>query len=214
MTNRMRIARSPGGQGGSYERIYAVVRRIPRGRVATYGQIAGLAGLPRQARLVGYALAALPDDVAVPWHRVVNALGAVSPRRRPGYGLAQRALLEAEGIVFEGGRLSLARYRWRARGVTGGEAGRAGDLETIPGVGPSIARDLLDLGMRRVADLRGASPERLYTRLCERRGTHQDRCLLYVFRCAVYYAETPDADPNLLKWWKWKDRGRPTAGTV
>ena len=69
---------------GNYRRIYAVVRRIPRGRVASYGQVARLAGLPGHARQVGYAMHALPAGTTVPWHRVVNAQGAVSRRRVPG----------------------------------------------------------------------------------------------------------------------------------
>lgn len=99
----------------TYQRIYRVVRRIPRGRVATYGQVARLAGLPGQARLVGYALAALPDDADVPWHRVVNARGGISPRADSGWGDAQRALLEAERVKFAGDTLSLARCQWRPR---------------------------------------------------------------------------------------------------
>ena len=86
---------------------------------------------------------------------------------------------------------------------------RPGDLQSIPGVGPSIARDLEDLGLRRVAQLRGRSPEAMYEALCERRGP-QDRCLLYVFRCAVYYAGRRRHDPELLKWWNWKDAARPS----
>jgi len=80
------------------------------------------------------------------------------------------------------------------------------DLQRIPGVGPSIARDLLDLGVRRVADLRSAYPELLYARLCHMRGAHIDRCVLYVFREAVYFASRRAHDPELLKWWNWKDR--------
>lgn len=80
------------------------------------------------------------------------------------------------------------------------------DLQTIPGVGPSLAQDLRDLGIRQVAELRGEDPERLYTRLIAQRGVHQDRCVLYVFRCAVYFAETAQPDPERLKWWNWKDR--------
>lgn len=97
-----------------YERIYAVVADIPYGRVATYGQVAALAGLAGQARLVGYALHALPDGSELPWHRVVNARGAVSPRREPGPAAAsQRHELELEGIGFDKrGRLDLARHRW------------------------------------------------------------------------------------------------------
>jgi methylated-DNA-protein-cysteine methyltransferase-like protein len=99
----------------TYARIYAVVRRIRRGRVATYGQVAQLAGFPGQARLVGYALAALPDGSDVPWHRVVNARGGISPRAAGGWGDAQRALLQGERVVFSGDTLSLARHRWRPR---------------------------------------------------------------------------------------------------
>jgi len=82
----------------------------------------------------------------------------------------------------------------------------AGDLRRIPGVGPSIARDLADLGIRTVADLRDGDPGELYGRLTKLRGQHIDRCVLYVFRCAVYFASTLDPDPERLKWWVWKDR--------
>jgi len=79
------------------------------------------------------------------------------------------------------------------------------DLQEIPGVGPRIAEDLQSLGVRRVTDLEGADPEQLYRRICEKRRKTLDRCLLYVFRCAVYYASTPKPRPQLLKWWNWKD---------
>lgn len=85
------------------------------------------------------------------------------------------------------------------------------DLERIPGVGPSISQDLRDLGMRRVEDLHGADPEALYEQLCLLRGQHIDRCVLYVFRCAVYFARHRDHDPELLKWWNWKDEAQPAA---
>ncbi|MEE9161698.1 MAG: MGMT family protein, partial [Candidatus Neomarinimicrobiota bacterium] len=81
-----------------HESIYAVVRRIPSGKVATYGQVALGAGLPRQARLVGYALHRLSTDSGVPWHRVVNARGGISLDERFGAGGLQRVLLEAEGV--------------------------------------------------------------------------------------------------------------------
>lgn len=99
----------------TYARIWAVVRRIPRGQVATYGQIAALAGLPGAARQVGYALAALPSDEAgVPWQRVVNARGEVSARAEPGADEEQRALLEAEGVRFDArGRIDLERHGLR-----------------------------------------------------------------------------------------------------
>lgn len=80
------------------------------------------------------------------------------------------------------------------------------DLTRIPGVGPSIAQDLQALGFRSVDDIAGADPERMYRDLCVLRGAHIDRCVLYVFRCAVYFAKNTDHDPKLLKWWNWKDR--------
>jgi hypothetical protein len=80
------------------------------------------------------------------------------------------------------------------------------ELQQIPGVGPSIAQDLRDLGVRHVADLNGADPEALYEQLCTLRGEHIDRCVLYVFRCAVYFASHEAHDPERLKWWSWKDR--------
>lgn len=105
------------GPSGTYARIYALVRKIPRGRVATYGQVARLAGLAGHARQVGYAMAALRAGTLVPWHRVINAQGRVSPRRAgPGAGVRQRQLLEREGVVFApSGRVPLDRYGWEPR---------------------------------------------------------------------------------------------------
>ncbi len=97
----------------TYPRIWAVVRRIPRGRVATYGQIAALAGFPSQPRLAGYALHALPEQSAVPWHRVINARGRISLPPTDGLRDLQRAMLEAEGVVFRGGRIDLGRHGWK-----------------------------------------------------------------------------------------------------
>jgi methylated-DNA-protein-cysteine methyltransferase-like protein len=100
----------------SYERIYAVVRRIPKGRVASYGQVAELAGLPGAARQVGYALAALRPGTRVPWQRVVNARGEISARAEPGADALQRLLLEREGVRFDAvGRVDLARHGWQPR---------------------------------------------------------------------------------------------------
>lgn len=97
-----------------YERFYRVVRRIPRGRVATYGQVAALAGLPRHARHVGFALAALADD-SIPWHRVINAKGEISERGAPTNAADQKRHLQKEGVRFDSrGRLSLKRYGWSA----------------------------------------------------------------------------------------------------
>jgi len=104
----------------TYERIYSIVRLIPEGRVATYGQIARLLGSPHWARQVGYALAALRGD-EVPWHRVVNAKGVISPRVEPGYEELQRIMLEGGGIVFdEKGCISLPRFQWQ------------GDMDNLP----------------------------------------------------------------------------------
>jgi hypothetical protein len=69
-----------------------------------------------------------------------------------------------------------------------------------------MAKDLNDLGIRSVADLRGKDPQKMYDDLSFLRRAHTDRCVLYVFRCAVYFAETPDPDPELLKWWNWKEK--------
>ncbi len=100
----------------SWDSIYAVVRRIPRGRVATYGQVAGLAGRPAQARQVGYAMSALGPGSRVPWQRVVNAQGCCSLRAEPGCELTQRRLLEDEGVVFgASGRIDLGRHGWQPR---------------------------------------------------------------------------------------------------
>ena len=96
-----------------YAEIYAVVSEIPRGRVATYGQVARCVD-HCTARMVGYAMAALPADLAVPWQRVINSRGEVSPRRRGRGHLKQRRLLESEGIVFdEHGRINLDEFGWQ-----------------------------------------------------------------------------------------------------
>jgi len=99
----------------AYDRIYAVVRRVPPGKVTTYGAVARLAGLPGRARQVGYALAALRDGTSVPWHRVVNTLGKLSlVRAGSPSGVTQRLRLAGEGVrVDAGDRVSLARYGWK-----------------------------------------------------------------------------------------------------
>lgn len=96
-------------------RIYTVVARIPKGKVATYGQVAALAGFPRHARQVGYALAALEDE-RLPWHRVMNAKGEVSPRAIPGVEHLQRKRLEKEGVRFNRmGKVALSRCQWNPK---------------------------------------------------------------------------------------------------
>ena len=109
----------------AFQRIYAVVAQIPRGRVATYGQVAALAGLPGHARQVGYALHSAPEDCDVPWQRVINAQGEVSPRAEPGWQGFQRHLLEKEGVRFDArGRVDLKRYRWSPPSVPARAGGR------------------------------------------------------------------------------------------
>jgi methylated-DNA-protein-cysteine methyltransferase-like protein len=98
------------GKGHSYIAIWRAVKKIPRGRVSTYGVIALLAGHPGQARLVGYALHNLPEGADVPWQRVVNAKGCVS---LPAAGASrQRSRLATEGIRFRNGRIPLGTYGW------------------------------------------------------------------------------------------------------
>lgn len=100
----------------SYTKIYAVVRRIPPGRVATYGQVAALAGLPNHARLVGYALHAAAEGTTLPWHRVINAQGRISIRGAPSASVTQRLRLEQEGVRFgPGGRVRLETFAWKPR---------------------------------------------------------------------------------------------------
>lgn len=94
-----------------FPRVYALVRRIPRGRVASYGSIARALGLARGARTVGWALRVSRDDI--PWHRVVNAKGQISWRPTGGHHL-QRALLQREGVRFtRDGRIDLAKFGWK-----------------------------------------------------------------------------------------------------
>ena len=114
--------------GSTYQQIYAVVKKIPRGRVATYGQIAVLAGLPSQPRQVGYALNNLKGIGDIPWHRVINAKGAISKRLQPGCEKIQRTLLVWEGVEFDGkGQVDLARFQWKPRASKGlSMAGSAG----------------------------------------------------------------------------------------
>lgn len=80
------------------------------------------------------------------------------------------------------------------------------DLRSLPSIGPSLARDLRDLGYRIPSDLRGQDPEKMFAELCEVRGQAIDRCVLYSFRCAVHAVDSPAGDPELRKWWNWKDR--------
>jgi methylated-DNA-protein-cysteine methyltransferase-like protein len=96
-----------------FEQVYEIVRLIPPGKVATYGQVARLLGNPRAARTVGWALHSMPEGSDVPWQRVINARGTVSLGARGSGGAIQRALLESEGIVFDAeGRIDMKAYTW------------------------------------------------------------------------------------------------------
>lgn len=83
------------------------------------------------------------------------------------------------------------------------------EFQIIPGVGKSIAEDLWDLGYRSLDDLKGQNPNEMYEKLCEIQKCKLDRCLLYVFRCACYFSDNDEHDPELLKWWNWKGLGVP-----
>ena len=100
---------------GAYPRIYAIVSRIPRGRVATYGQVAAEAGMPHAPRVAGYALHALPPGSDVPWHRVVAAGGRLSlGKLDPSSAITQRLRLEKEGVRFDGrGCVDMERHTWK-----------------------------------------------------------------------------------------------------
>jgi methylated-DNA-protein-cysteine methyltransferase-like protein len=105
---------APEGEGSFTERVYRLVRQVPRGRVVSYGGIAALLGQPRAARGVGQALHALPDDTDVPWWRVVNRNGELSIRGVLHGAARQRQLLRAEGVRFDrGGRIDWRRFGWR-----------------------------------------------------------------------------------------------------
>ncbi len=96
----------------TYSVIWETVRQIPKGRVATYGEIAEVNGLARQARLVGYALHNLPRGSKIPWHRVVNSFGKISFRTRSRHHTLQRQLLRKEGVEFSQGKIDLEKYGW------------------------------------------------------------------------------------------------------
>ncbi|MFQ5604334.1 MAG: MGMT family protein [bacterium] len=98
-----------------YQKIYEIIQRIPKGKVATYGQIAALAGKPGAARVTGWVLHALPADSDTPWHRVLNASGKSSLPQKMNRQL-QRALLSAEGVIFDQqGRVDLNKFQWDGR---------------------------------------------------------------------------------------------------
>jgi methylated-DNA-protein-cysteine methyltransferase-like protein len=104
---------TPHDRPSFFRRVYQVVRLIPPGQVATYGQIAEIVSHRQAARTVGWALNGLPEGEDVPWHRVINARGLISPRGRGNAAATQRALLEREGVLFDPqDRIDLARFQW------------------------------------------------------------------------------------------------------
>jgi len=105
-------------RAGFFDGVYALVKRIPRGKVATYGQIARLLGAPRSARVVGWAMHGNPHGAGVPWHRVVQRGGGLSPTVSPSDPGCQRRLLEREGVIFRlDGRIDMDRHRWNPTAV-------------------------------------------------------------------------------------------------
>ena len=96
----------------SFAMVWDVVAAVPKGKVSTYGDIARLCGLPGQARLVGYALHHLPDNMKIPWYRIINSEGKISFRPSSRYNRVQKNLLLKEGVKFNGDRISLEKYRW------------------------------------------------------------------------------------------------------
>ena len=118
----VRQGAAAGQETNFYTRVYALVRQVPRGKVVTYGQVAVLLGRPQAARAVGYALRLLPLDAGVPWHRVINHRGQISPRYPAQSPMLQRLLLEAEGVHFDRqDGVDLAVYRWQPIGVGGND---------------------------------------------------------------------------------------------
>lgn len=97
-----------------YTQFYEIIQRIPKGRVATYGQIANLAGYPGYARQVGYALNSIPEGMDLPWHRVINSKGMISIKKGGLYDNIQRIVLEDEGVIFDQRNcVSLSIYQWQ-----------------------------------------------------------------------------------------------------
>ncbi len=80
------------------------------------------------------------------------------------------------------------------------------ELQVIPGVGPKLSQEFSDIGIKKISDLKCKNPEELYFRICAKQGIQVDRCVLYVCRLSVYFAETKNPDPEKLKWWNWKDK--------
>lgn len=99
---------------------YAVIAQIPYGKVTTYGRVATVSGYPGRARQVGFALAGMPDELDLPWHRVINAQGKVSPRVHTKFHEFQQVLLEQEGVVFKDTQIDLERFGWQLKDTGSG----------------------------------------------------------------------------------------------
>lgn len=174
--------------------VWEQLRRIPRGETTTYGAIAAeLArqlGIPRMsAQAVGGAVGHNPVGILIPCHRVVGSDGNLT-------GFASGLRRKFRLLALEG--LDMSQYPLPP--PRGGS-----DLRQIPGVGPNIEQDLFRIGIRRIADLAGEDPEQLYRDDCAVKKFQEDRCQLYVFRLAVYFAEHPHPEPEKLRWHWWKD---------
>ena len=111
-------------------------------------------------------------------------------------------------ISLSGGNRSAGNRADGGSGCSRDEA-PSGDLTQIPGIGENMEHHLNNIGIRCIADLKGKDPEELYHQNCLKKGYRDDRCVLYVFRCAVYYAEHEQREPEKLKWWYWKDKEYP-----
>lgn len=99
------------------EQVWRLVETIPKGKVASYGQLASMLGRPRKARHVGYALHQTPENLILPWHRVINAQGKISFEYNSQEFLMQKAMLQAEDIEFTNDKIDLDRYGWRPQGA-------------------------------------------------------------------------------------------------
>ena len=107
------MVKSPLKSNNTYSMIYQIIRKVPKGKVATYGQIAFLVGIPRGARQVGYALHSLPDGSDVPWQRIINSRGKISYKSASFFENIQYQLLVSEGIIFEeSGKIDLQKFQW------------------------------------------------------------------------------------------------------
>lgn len=183
------------------DQIYKAVSRIPAGRAATYGQIAAISGNRKAARVVGLLMRNNPNPAKIPCHRVVSSTGHLTGYSMVGGIEQKKQKLITEGVLFLGDKVDLRSCQWddKKTGVN------KQALTLIPGIGKSIEGDLRRIGVYSITDLKGQNPQILYDRLCDYYGHLVDRCVLYVFREAVYFASNKQHDPEKLKWWNWSD---------